>query len=70
MKNYLSTKGGDEFLIAGANVDGGVVMFRRVDGGRELLEIVRNKEMPIEPVSCLFEAFKIGIHNTDFYYTS
>ncbi|TFK36313.1 hypothetical protein BDQ12DRAFT_756153, partial [Crucibulum laeve] len=24
--------GGDEFLIAGANVDGGVVVFRRVDG--------------------------------------
>ncbi|KAG6816389.1 hypothetical protein H0H87_006538 [Tephrocybe sp. NHM501043] len=37
--------GGDEFLVAGANVDGGVVMFRRVNGGRNLTEVVRNKEI-------------------------
>jgi hypothetical protein len=37
--------GGDEFLIAGANVAGGVVMFRRVDGGRNLVEVVRNEEI-------------------------
>jgi len=36
--------GGDEFLIAGANVDGGVVMFRRADGGRNLIEVVRNED--------------------------
>ncbi|KAG6865815.1 hypothetical protein C0991_011620 [Blastosporella zonata] len=39
------TGGGDEFLIAGANVDGGVVMLRRVDGGRNLTEVVRNKDI-------------------------
>ncbi|KAF8066669.1 Lactonase, 7-bladed beta-propeller-domain-containing protein [Lyophyllum atratum] len=37
--------GGDEFLIAGANVDGGVVMFRRVDGGRNLTVVARNEEI-------------------------
>jgi hypothetical protein len=37
--------GGDEFLIAGANVDGGVVMFRRADGGRNLTEVVRNEDI-------------------------
>jgi len=37
--------GGDEFLVAGANVDGGVVMFRRVDWGRNLKETVRNEEI-------------------------
>ncbi|KAG5645375.1 hypothetical protein DXG03_006328 [Asterophora parasitica] len=37
--------GGDEFLVAGANVDGGVAMFRRVDGGRNLIEVVRNEEI-------------------------
>jgi len=37
--------GADEFLIAGANVDGGVVMFRRVDRGRNLTEVVRNEEI-------------------------
>ncbi|KAG6918098.1 hypothetical protein DXG01_016550 [Tephrocybe rancida] len=37
--------GGDEFLIAGANVGGGVVMFRRVDGGRNLTEVVRNEQV-------------------------
>jgi hypothetical protein len=37
--------GGDEFLVAGANVDGGVVMFQRVDGGRDLKEIARNSEI-------------------------
>ncbi|RDB25735.1 Uncharacterized protein C18E5.01 [Hypsizygus marmoreus] len=37
--------GGDEFLVAGANVNGGVVIFRRVDGGRNLTEIARNQEI-------------------------
>jgi hypothetical protein len=37
--------GGDEFLIAGANVDGGVVMYRRIEEGRNLLELVRNTEL-------------------------
>ncbi|KAG5653209.1 hypothetical protein H0H81_001760 [Sphagnurus paluster] len=37
--------GGDEFLIAGANVDGGVVVFRRVDGGRNLTVVARNEEI-------------------------
>ncbi|KAJ3499132.1 hypothetical protein NLJ89_g10133 [Agrocybe chaxingu] len=38
--------GGDEFLIAGANLDGGVAVFRRVDGGRNLTEVTRNTELP------------------------
>ncbi|KNZ79516.1 hypothetical protein J132_09318 [Termitomyces sp. J132] len=37
--------GGDKFLIAGANVDGGVVMFRRVNGGRNLIEVARNERI-------------------------
>lgn len=37
--------GGDQFLIAGAYVSGGVVMFRRVDGGCNLEEVVRNEEI-------------------------
>ncbi|TFK36304.1 Lactonase, 7-bladed beta-propeller-domain-containing protein [Crucibulum laeve] len=37
--------GGDEFLIAGANVDGGVVVLRRIDGGRNLTLVTRNEEV-------------------------
>ena len=37
--------GGDEFLIAGASVAGGVAMFRRIDGGRNLVEVVRNEDI-------------------------
>jgi len=37
--------GGDEFLIAGANVDGGVAMFQRVDGGRNLTLVARNTDI-------------------------
>lgn len=37
--------GGDEFLIAGANVEGGVVVFQRVDEGRGLEEVARNTEL-------------------------
>lgn len=37
--------GGDEFLVAGANVEGGVVVYRRVDGGKGLEEVVRNSEL-------------------------
>ncbi|TFK64512.1 hypothetical protein BDN72DRAFT_262380 [Pluteus cervinus] len=37
--------GGDEFLIAGANVAGGVVMYRRVQGGRNLTEVARNVDV-------------------------
>jgi hypothetical protein len=37
--------GGDEFLIAGANVAGGVVVFRRVNGGRNLTEVARNEQI-------------------------
>ncbi|KAF8984491.1 Lactonase, 7-bladed beta-propeller-domain-containing protein [Cyathus striatus] len=37
--------GGDEFLIAGANVDGGVAVFQRVDGGMNLTLITRNEEV-------------------------
>ncbi|PPQ69707.1 hypothetical protein CVT25_012970 [Psilocybe cyanescens] len=37
--------GGDEFLIAGANLDGGVAVFRRVDGGRNLTLVARNTEV-------------------------
>ena len=36
---------GDAFLIAGANVDGGVVMYKRVDGGRNLSEVARNVDI-------------------------
>lgn len=38
--------GGDEFLVAGANVDGGVVVFQRTDGGRKLTEVARNTDIP------------------------
>ncbi|PPQ97924.1 hypothetical protein CVT26_002986 [Gymnopilus dilepis] len=37
--------GSDEYLIAGANVDGGVAMFQRVDGGRNLTLVARNTEI-------------------------
>ncbi|KAG6886382.1 hypothetical protein C0992_004298 [Termitomyces sp. T32_za158] len=39
------TSGGDEFLIAGANMDGGVAVFRRVKQGRNLTEIARNEKI-------------------------
>lgn len=36
----------DEFLVAGGVVgSGGVVVFKRVDGGRNLVEVVRNTEV-------------------------
>lgn len=37
--------GADEFLIAGANVDGGVAVFRRTEGGRNLTLVARNTEL-------------------------
>jgi hypothetical protein len=37
--------GGDEYLIAGANVDGGVAVFQRVDGGRNLQLVTRNTDI-------------------------
>jgi 6-phosphogluconolactonase (cycloisomerase 2 family) len=37
--------GGDEFLVAGANVDGGVVVFKRTDGGRNLSVVARNTDI-------------------------
>ena len=37
--------GGDEFLIAGANTEGGVAVFRRTDGGKNLELVVRNQEL-------------------------
>lgn len=37
--------GGDEFIIAGANTQGGVAVFRRVDGGRNLTLVTRNEEI-------------------------
>ncbi|KAF6760527.1 Lactonase, 7-bladed beta-propeller-domain-containing protein [Ephemerocybe angulata] len=37
--------GGDEFLIAGANLDGGVAVFKRTEGGRNLELVVRNEEL-------------------------
>ncbi|KAF8953597.1 hypothetical protein BDZ97DRAFT_1929515 [Flammula alnicola] len=37
--------GGDKFLIAGANVDGGVAVFQRINGGRNLTEVARNVEI-------------------------
>lgn len=39
------TGGGEEFIIAGANVEGGVAVFRRVDEGRGLTEIARNEQI-------------------------
>ncbi|KAJ7768198.1 Lactonase, 7-bladed beta-propeller-domain-containing protein [Mycena metata] len=37
--------GGDEFIIAGANTEGGVAVFQRVDGGRNLTLSARNLEL-------------------------
>ena len=37
--------GGERFLIAGANLDGGVVVFNRTDGGRNLTEVARNQDL-------------------------
>lgn len=37
--------GGDEFIIAGANTVGGVAIFQRVDGGRNLTLVARNEEI-------------------------
>ncbi|KAK1229456.1 hypothetical protein PQX77_007505 [Marasmius sp. AFHP31] len=37
--------GGDEFIIAGANTEGGVAVFQRVDGGKNLTLVVRNEEI-------------------------
>lgn len=37
--------GGDEFLVAGANVDGGVAIFQRTDGGRNLSVVARNTDI-------------------------
>ena len=41
----VSIAGAEEFLIAGANVDGGVVMYQRTNGGRNLTELVRNTDV-------------------------
>ncbi|KAJ2933373.1 hypothetical protein H1R20_g3724, partial [Candolleomyces eurysporus] len=39
--------GGDEFILAsGQTGQGGVVVFQRVDGGKDLKEIVRNRDIP------------------------
>jgi len=38
--------GSDEFLVAGANLDGGVAVFRRTQGGRNLEVVARNTELP------------------------
>lgn len=37
--------GGDEFIIAGANTEGGVAVFQRVDGGRNLSLVARNLDI-------------------------
>lgn len=37
--------GSDEFLIAGANLDGGVAVFRRIQGGRNLEVVARNTDL-------------------------
>ncbi|KAJ7100708.1 Lactonase, 7-bladed beta-propeller-domain-containing protein [Mycena belliarum] len=37
--------GGDAFVIAGANTVGGVAVFKRVDGGRNLTLVARNNEL-------------------------
>ncbi|KAF7369147.1 putative isomerase YbhE [Mycena venus] len=37
--------GGDEFIIAGANTEGGVAIFQRVDGGRNLTLAARNLDL-------------------------
>lgn len=39
--------GGDEYIIASGQAGrGGVAIFQRVDGGRDLKEVVRNVEVP------------------------
>ena len=38
--------GADEFLVAGGNVEGGVVVYQRVEGGRNLTEVARNVDIP------------------------
>ncbi|PBK89519.1 hypothetical protein ARMGADRAFT_1047113 [Armillaria gallica] len=37
--------GGDEFIIAGANTVGGVVILQRVEEGRGLVEVARNEDI-------------------------
>lgn len=37
--------GGDEFLIAGANLDGGVAVLQRINRGRNLTVVARNEEI-------------------------
>lgn len=37
--------GSDEFLVAGANTEGGVAVFRRIDSGRNLELVVRNQDL-------------------------
>ncbi|KAK0186474.1 Lactonase, 7-bladed beta-propeller-domain-containing protein [Armillaria mellea] len=37
--------GGDEFIIAGANTVGGVVILQRVEGGRNLVQVARNEDI-------------------------
>ncbi len=37
--------GGDEFIVAGANTVGGVVILQRVEEGRNLVEVVRNEDI-------------------------
>lgn len=37
--------GGDEFIVAGANTEGGVAIFRRIDGGKSLELVVNNQEI-------------------------
>jgi hypothetical protein len=40
-----ATGGGDAYLIAGAFVKGGIVMFNRTNGGRNLTEVARNQDL-------------------------
>ncbi len=37
--------GGDEFIVAGANTVGGVVISQRVEEGRSLVEVARNEDV-------------------------
>ncbi|KAJ7705509.1 hypothetical protein B0H17DRAFT_920608, partial [Mycena rosella] len=37
--------GGDQYIIAGANTEGGVAVFQRVDGGRNLTLVARNLDL-------------------------
>ena len=39
-------EGSDEFLVAGANLDGGVAVFKRTQGGRNLEVVARNTDLP------------------------